>query len=158
MMDKNNDNTQTSKSLPWYKEGLRFQCTECGKCCTGSPGYVWITELEMQAVAKLLKISLELFKKKYTRQRENRYSLIEKKNLNNEYDCIFLKDKKCSIYQERPRQCRTFPWWKENLASEESWKAAAQYCEGIHEEAALVPYEKIEQQLHLNQNSLIQKS
>ena len=26
----------------WYHLGLRFQCTGCGDCCTGAPGYVWI--------------------------------------------------------------------------------------------------------------------
>ncbi len=136
------DNELTT-SLPWYKEGLRFKCTGCGQCCTGGPGYVWITQEEMEAMAKQLEISLDLFKRKYTRQKDNRYALIEKKSANNEYDCIFLKDKKCTIYQLRPKQCRTFPWWKENLNTEESWKLAAQDCEGINLDAPLIPYEEI---------------
>lgn len=96
----------------------------------------------MAAIAKLLDISVELFKRKYVRQRNNRFALIEKKSQNN--DCIFLKDKKCSIYQARPTQCRTFPFWIENLNSEESWKLAAQSCEGINDDAPLIPYEKIQ--------------
>ena len=139
---------KSSSKLPWYKDGLRFQCTECGQCCTGSPGYVWVTEQEMEAMAKHLKIPIDLFKRKYTRQSGNRYALIEKKTMHNEYDCIFLKDKKCTIYQFRPKQCRTFPWWKENLNSEESWKLAAQSCEGINDDAPLVPFEEIEQKLN----------
>lgn len=134
--------------LPWYKEGLKFQCTECGKCCTGAPGYVWVTKEEMSAIAVFLNISIELFKRKYVRQRDNRYALVEKKSENNA--CIFLKDKKCSIYQARPAQCRTFPWWRENLNSKESWDLAAQSCEGINDEAPLVPYDQIEESLHLN--------
>lgn len=128
--------------LPWYKDGLKFQCTECGKCCTGTPGYIWVTREEMSAIAELLNISLELFKRKYVRQRDNRYALVEKKSENNA--CIFLKEKKCSIYEARPSQCRTFPWWKENLNSKESWDLAAQSCEGINEAATLVPYDQIE--------------
>src|SRR6202012_4519691 len=120
---------------PWYKEGLRFQCTECGKCCTGGPGYVWVSEEEMMAIAKLLKISVEKFKRNYTRQRDNRYALVERKSFDNQYDCIFLKDKKCTVYQARPNQCKTFPWWKNNLNTEESWEIAALSCEGINEEA-----------------------
>lgn len=133
-----------SSSLPWYKGGLRFQCTECGKCCTGPSGYVWVTEDEMHAMAVQLNIPLDLFVRKYVRQRDNRYALIEKKNASGEYDCIFLKDKKCQVYQVRPSQCRTFPWWKENLDTEESWKRAALGCEGINDQAPLVPYEEIE--------------
>lgn len=139
-----------SSSLPWYKEGLRFQCTECGKCCSGSPGYVWVTEPEMESIAQILKISLEAFKKKYVRQKYNRYALVEKQSINNDYDCVFLKDKKCMIYQARPKQCRTFPWWKENLRTEESWKLAAQNCEGIQDSAPVVPFEEIDKQLQLN--------
>jgi Fe-S-cluster containining protein len=136
---------QTSESLPWYKEGLRFQCTECGKCCTGAPGYIWVTDAEITAMAAFLNIPVDLFKRKYIRSRDNRYSLIEKKALNGDMDCIFLKDKKCLVYKARPTQCRTFPWWKENLASEESWKAAGKNCEGINDAAPLVSYSQIVQ-------------
>lgn len=133
------------KQLPWYKDGLKFQCTECGKCCTGSPGFVWVSKEEIISIAKLLNISVELFKKKYLRQRDNRYALVEKKSQN--HDCIFLKDKKCLIYQARPSQCRTFPWWRENLNTKESWKLASESCEGINEQAPLVSYEQIEKLL-----------
>lgn len=146
-----NQNNHTK--LPWYKEGLNFKCTECGKCCTGPTGYVWVTEEEMQAMAHVLKLPLDLFKRKYTRQRDNRYALIEKRALNNDYDCIFLQGKKCMIYQARPTQCRTFPWWPENLLTEESWEVASLSCEGINENAPKVPYEKIEEQLRLNINT-----
>lgn len=137
----------SASSLPWYKEGLRFKCTECGKCCTGSPGYVWVNEAEIAAMAEFLNISIEAFSRKYLRQKNNRYALIEKKSQGN-FDCIFLKDKKCSIYPVRPAQCRKFPWWKENLNSEESWKLAAQECEGINDDAPLVPYSKINEVLN----------
>lgn len=142
--------TNKLKTLPWYKEGLRFQCTGCGKCCSGSPGYVWISEVEIEAAAKFLNISVEMFKRKYIRQRYNRFALTEIKAVNNEYDCVFLKDKKCTIYPVRPKQCQTFPWWKQNLNSEESWNLAAKDCEGIHADAPVVPYDEIEKQLQCN--------
>lgn len=138
-------------SLPWYKEGLRFKCTECGKCCTGSTGFVWVRQEEMEAMATSLNMPLEQFKKKYIRQRDNRYALIEKKTPQGDYDCIFLKDKKCQVYQARPLQCRTFPWWKENLTSEESWNLAAEECEGINDQAPLLPYSQIVQLVQANE-------
>lgn len=146
------EETQTNQktSEPWYKEGLRFKCTECGKCCTGAPGYVWVTVDEIIEMAKLLNISVDLFSKKYIRQRNNRFALIEKKGYIGESECIFLKDKKCQIYQARPKQCRTYPWWKENLNTEESWKLAAEQCEGINLDAPLISFSKIEQTLKDN--------
>ncbi len=140
-------------NLPWYKDGLAFQCTQCGQCCTGQPGYVWVTEEEMDAMAKVLNISLDLFKRKYIRQLDNRYALTERKALNNDYDCVFLKDKKCQVYQARPIQCRTYPWWNENLNSKQSWDLAAKECEGINEESPLVPYEQIIQILSTNRSN-----
>lgn len=132
---------EPSSKLPWYKDGLRFKCTECGKCCTGKPGFVWVTLHEIEAMAKALNVSVDLFKRKYVRQRNNQYALVEKTSQNNA--CIFLSGTKCMVYQARPKQCRTYPWWKENLNSEESWQLAAQSCEGINDQAPLVPYSQI---------------
>lgn len=140
-------------SLPWYKEGLRFECTGCGKCCTGPSGYVWINEEEMKSIAASLNMTLELFKRKYVRRKDNRYALIELKKGSQQYDCVFLKDKKCQIYENRPTQCRTYPWWRQSLTSEESWKQASEACEGIHDKAPLLPYEQIEKLVQINESS-----
>jgi Fe-S-cluster containining protein len=135
---------------PWYAKGLRFKCTECGKCCTGGPGYAWVDDQEIQAMADYLKITPKDFGKKYLRFVQGRYSLIEKRN----YDCIFLKDKKCTIYPVRPQQCRTFPWWAQNLSSPEAWEEAAQDCEGISKDAPVVPLTTIQSQLMIDKKSL----
>jgi len=145
MAAKDRKDDSPTSPLPWYKEGLRFECTQCGKCCTGSPGYVWVTEAEISAMAGFLNISTAEFKKKYVRLCNNRFALVERKSQG--YDCVFLKDNKCLVYGARPTQCRTFPWWKENLNSEESWKLAARECEGINENAPVVPLSHIEKSL-----------
>ncbi len=131
--------------MTWYKDGLRFKCTGCGQCCTGSPGYVWITPNEAQAMADHLKISLDEFLRKYTRRIGNRVSLKEHSKT---YDCVFLQGKKCTLYDVRPKQCRTFPWWPENLSSPESWKETAMRCEGVnHPDAPLISLGDIEKNL-----------
>lgn len=135
---------------PWYAQGLRFKCTECGQCCTGTPGYVWVSEAEIQALANHLHLSTKEFAKQFLRYVDGRYALLETpSNLEkpSNYDCIFLKDKKCQVYTVRPTQCRTFPWWAQNLASPEDWEAAASYCEGISSNAPLVPLSEIQSQL-----------
>ena len=135
---------------PWYKEGLRFKCTGCGQCCTGAPGYVWIDEEEMAQMADFLHISQEDFVKKYTRRIGDRLSLIEHPT---NYDCVFLKERKCLVYSARPRQCRAFPWWKDNLRSCKDWKEAAKRCEGIdHPDAPLIPLSEIEAALKKNES------
>ena len=133
---------------PWYKDGLRFQCTACGKCCSGFSGYVWVTESEMLAMAEYLDISLSLFKRKYVRQKDNKYALVELRARN--YDCIFLRDNKCIVYPVRPKQCKIYPWWKENLKSKESWECAKMECEGLNDdEAPLFTKEELEKILNI---------
>ena len=36
----------------WYDDGLRFECTQCGNCCTGPPGMVWFTPEEGRRMAE----------------------------------------------------------------------------------------------------------
>lgn len=132
---------------PWYKDGLRFKCTECGQCCTGAPGYAWVNDDEIQAIAKFLKLDVETFGKRYLRYVNGRYALLEQRET---FDCIFLKNKKCQIYPVRPTQCRTFPWWAQNLATPEDWKEAAKYCEGINDEAPLISIEVIQSNLEID--------
>lgn len=130
---------------PWYQNGLRFRCTECGQCCTGGPGYVWVTQEEIAEIAQHLQITEDAFIRKYTRQVGSKLALLENKK---NYDCVFLKDKRCSVYTVRPKQCRTFPWWKENLSSQEAWEQAASYCEGIdREDAPLISIGEIKKHL-----------
>jgi len=45
--------------------------------------------------------------------------------------CRFLENKKCTIYQARPTQCRTWPFWPE-LMNARSWaKEVAGFCPGV---------------------------
>lgn len=140
---------KTIKETPWYEEGIKFRCTECGKCCTGQPGYVWVSREEMGRIAEHLQMPLDKFMCTYVRQKDNRYALTEKRASN--YDCVFLKDKKCTIYAVRPTQCRTYPWWLSNLKSKECWEQAKEICEGIRDDAPLVPYSIIQENLALEE-------
>jgi len=113
----------------WFAKGLRFGCTECGKCCTGSPGYVFLEESDIERLSTSLEIDRDAFLKKYTRQIGKQISLIE---LEPHYDCIFLqKGLSCRVYNARPKQCRTFPFWQHVIQDEKSWKATKADCEGI---------------------------
>jgi uncharacterized protein len=132
----------------WYEDGVRFRCVhpECSRCCTGArgPGYVWVSADDMEAMATHLQISFDEFTRKYIRQIEYSFSLIEKRN----YDCVFLKDGKCSVYPVRPTQCRTYPFWPENMRSEFAWSKEGRDCPGINQDESTVSAAQIEQALH----------
>lgn len=130
--------------VEWYEQGLRFKCTGCGACCTGSPGYVWITEPEAMEMADFLKIPLTEFIRLYTRLVKGRLSLKEHPKT---YDCVFLNGRKCQVYGARPTQCRTFPFWSDNLTTREEWAETAKRCEGIdHPDAPLISIDQIRKQ------------
>jgi uncharacterized protein len=131
---------------PWYAQGLRFSCTQCGNCCTGRRGFVWITDEEISQLAKLLGKSLEETIEQYCRRVGGRFSLKENFNpRHGGYDCVFLKEippepdsgkvthskRVCSIYTARPAQCRAWPFWESNLASREIWEMTGERCPGI---------------------------
>ena len=80
--------------IPWYADGLRFTCTQCGNCCTGAPGVVWISKREIQRLADHLKLTTAQVVEKYCRVVGSKYSLKENRNQRGEYDCIFLKEEK----------------------------------------------------------------
>jgi hypothetical protein len=53
--------------------------------------------------------------------------------------CIYLdEDKKCTTYESRPAQCRSFPFWAENVRSDRSWKKTVSECPGLESEEAFI--------------------
>ena len=114
----------------WYREGLRFQCSGCGGCCRGPGGYVWLTVEEMEKIAARLKIPFKQFTRRYIRQVREKYALIDGPG----DDCIFLNQQgRCDVYEERPEQCRTFPWWPENLVNRAAWEENYNECPGMNQ-------------------------
>ncbi len=111
----------------WFEDGLHFECGRCGHCCQGE-GYVWVGKRRIEAIARFLGLDPEAFGRRYLRRVGGRLSLVEKAD----GDCVFWdREQGCTIYEARPEQCRSFPFWPEHLASPESWRQAARSCGGI---------------------------
>ncbi len=129
---------------PWFKEGLRFECTQCGNCCTGAPGYVWVNQEEIDALAESIGLSVEEFERQYVRRVGVRRSLVELPN----GDCVFFdgKTRRCTVYGSRPRQCRTWPFWQSNVRTAETWADTCQVCPGSGH-GALYPVEEVLRQV-----------
>ena len=137
----------------WYADGLRFTCSQCGNCCTGGPGFVWITKEEIVKLAAMLKLTPQETVERYCRKIDGQFSLREKRGPGGAYDCIFLQEEEttrrttradgtdetivhtkriCSVYAARPLQCRTWPFWPEILSSKSVWDHAARKCHGMN--------------------------
>lgn len=116
--------------------GLRFECTMCGNCCSGPPGFVLFAEDEGRAIAARLGISRERFLAEYTEATPRGRSLIEKPGAHG-LDCVFLDRDAvpgkavCGIYEDRPSQCKTWPFWPALLASRDDWVRAKRTCPGL---------------------------
>jgi Fe-S-cluster containining protein len=114
-------------SEPWYRDGLRFTCTQCGDCCTGAPGYVWVRDEELAALAAHRGESVEEVRDLYTRSTSRGRTLRERAN----GDCVFYDRKVgCTVYPARPAQCRTWPFWESNVATPADWQHTCAVCPG----------------------------
>ncbi len=124
-----------NQSEVWFADGLRFTCTQCGNCCTGEPGFIWISIEEVHRLAAHLRLDPDEVVDRYCRKIDGKLSLRERRNSRGEHDCIFLEEtgakRTCRIYPARPLQCRTWPFWDSNLQDESRWKRASKRCPGI---------------------------
>ncbi|MEE2907957.1 MAG: YkgJ family cysteine cluster protein [Planctomycetota bacterium] len=133
----------------WFGDGLQFQCTQCGNCCTGPPGAVWFTDEEGESMANQLGMTLAAFRKRWARRLKDGWSLKETLTEHG-WDCVFLDRQTvsgkaiCRLYGARPGQCRTWPFWPENLESRAAWEDARRQtpCPGMGQ-GPLIPVEDI---------------
>ncbi len=128
------------------KDGLRFQCQGSGKCCVsrGGYGYVYLSQKDRQRFAKYFRITTREFTKQYCAKTDGWYHLKDFTGA-----CSFLKDKRCSVYEARPTQCRTWPFWPENMQAKVWDMEIAGFCPGVGK-GPLVPAKEIQRQLRMD--------
>ena len=88
-------------------------CESCqGRCCTGESGYIYVSKNEIQKISTLLNLEVKLFVEKYLFKKMYKYS-IKEIQYNDSFECIFYdrESNGCNIYDARPTQCKTFPFW-----------------------------------------------
>ena len=109
---------------------LRFECTQCGACCTGNSNhYVALNQREAREICHYLGITDKWFKQRYVTKRDGLYIGIKMEKAGH---CPFLNDNgRCDIYPVRPTQCRTYPYWPELVHNKSTWFAEKKRCEGI---------------------------
>ncbi len=97
------------------KEGIKFECQGSGNCCVsrGSYGFVYLSDKDLKRFSNYFNLSIDSFKSKFCQITDGFIHLSEKKSFNGK--CIFLKNNRCTVYESRPSQCRTWPFWNENM-------------------------------------------
>ena len=120
----------------------------------GGPGYVWISDEEIRRLALHLNLTPEETVEQHCRKINGKFSLKETRSVSGSFDCTFLKEIKpprssrngntivqakrvCGIYQVRPLQCRTWPFWPENLESKADWEIETRKMSGNEHRHAL---------------------
>ncbi|MFP5520514.1 MAG: YkgJ family cysteine cluster protein [Bdellovibrionia bacterium] len=150
-MTPNKVSSKSNEAETWWHEGVRFECQGSGKCCTshGEFGYVFMTPEDRRRMAKVLKMSTSAFTKKFCQRTQGVWHLKEDpKNP----DCMFLKEKRCSVYEGRPTQCRTWPFWPEVMNAKAWSKDVKAFCPGVGK-GKIIPREKIEKELEIQRKS-----
>ena len=113
-----------------------FSCQRCSRCCRKEPGIVALTQNDFENARKNLNLSakdfLEQCCREIYRDGEVFVGLKEKQN----YDCIFWHNE-CIIYEDRPVQCRTFPFWPYLVEDDDAWKYEKNRCPGLDQESGL---------------------
>lgn len=80
----------------------KIDCLDCAGCCTGIPPIV--TKADVGRIAKDFGMKPADFEKKYLVEDEDGDTVM------NTTPCPFLApDRKCTIYEIRPKACRQFP-------------------------------------------------
>lgn len=118
-------------SKPYYQKtrGLRFECTRCGHCCT-RPGPVYFPEPELERAAAHLGLTPRGFRSRYAVRRIDGVPALDP---GNDLPCPFYDETDgCTIYDARPTQCRTFPFWPEIVNRKRDWDREARECEGMN--------------------------
>ncbi|TVR92858.1 MAG: YkgJ family cysteine cluster protein [Spirochaetaceae bacterium] len=115
-----------------HSNGLRFECNRCSHCCRHDPGLVFLAEEDIVRIPQYLRIGRAEFLARYCRNVDigtvRRITIDERPN----YDCVFWSENGCEIYEVRPLQCRSYPFWASVVESVESWQAESEHCPGIN--------------------------
>jgi len=117
-----------------------FQCQNSGNCCRAD-GIVVASPQEVEKMATLLKLDISTFLNRYTK-RKNGWTIIADKNFRQ--NCFLDHCNKCSIYDARPKACRTYPNWDYIWKSDEVLLREAAQCKGLNQAIESVQIENVQ--------------
>jgi hypothetical protein len=137
---------------PFYENGLSFACTRCSRCCVGQPGHVFLSKDDVQRLLILLSLDFRRFYEEYCISIDTGEGVAISLRETGDHACILWSVPGCSVYDARPIQCSTYPFWSSIIESPESWSRESAECPGI---GIGNPYERteIESALYLRRSA-----
>jgi len=113
---------------PWWSQGVRFECQGTGRCCVsrGAQGYVYLTLADRRRLARHFGISTLAFTRRHCAKTDGHFHLKD-----TEGPCRYLEGTRCGVYEARPTQCRTWPFWPENMGAKTWSRDIAPFCAGV---------------------------
>ena len=114
-----------------YIEEIKFECQGSSNCCVsrGTYGYVYLSNKDVNKLAKFTNLKIDVFLDLYCDKTDGFTHL---KEINKNGSCQFLEKKRCSVYKARPTQCRTWPFWSENMNAKIWNEEISSFCPGIN--------------------------
>ncbi|MGC4114127.1 MAG: YkgJ family cysteine cluster protein [Myxococcales bacterium] len=108
---------------------LRFECQGCGQCChtRGEAGFVVLTAEDQRRLAAHFRMPLAAFLEAFTATLGEQVQLKEEPGRT---ACLLMEGTRCGVYQARPLQCRTWPFWPEHLEPGAFEREVASFCPG----------------------------
>lgn len=124
-----------------YKQGIRFSCRKCGKCCVSAREdmcmYLFLPDIEN--IAAYLGVTKLDLVKKYCNIINDRFIFADgpmeimrvelKKGRGGA--CVFLEEGLCRIYPSRPELCRLGPFTAGYMHSRKYFSLFKSICRGI---------------------------
>lgn len=111
--------------------GFCFSCQRCLHCCSGEPGFVFLSKDDVMRACSFLNIGTDEFLGIYCRKIDyGTYYLVSLKE-RDDYSCIFLDEMGCTIYPARPLQCKTYPFWRGLADDPDAMEDEKRNCPGI---------------------------
>ena len=114
-------NDNTAKSGPFS-----FKCMRCGICCR-EDGFVFFLRDDIRRAAKFLGMTTSAFTKEYLIKTADGWAV----SVTTRRPCVFLSKEGCAINDAKPKQCGTFPYWKEYVGSDGMLKDFDRPCPGV---------------------------
>ena len=129
-----------SATITAFKDGVRFRCTQCGKCCTSLGRELPLLIDDVQRLAGHLRMTSQAFVRRYcvyvidvVREGELTVRIPSLQlRLPRSGRCVFLTDSNlCSVHEAKPFVCGHSPFMRYVAHDQERWNAAVSMCPGI---------------------------
>ncbi|HOJ49469.1 MAG TPA: YkgJ family cysteine cluster protein [Spirochaetota bacterium] len=134
----------------YIPDNFSFDCQNCGNCCRKDTGFVLLLEKDILRICEKINISKKEFIEKYTKRDDIFLSLKEKDNL----DCIFWDEttyfKGCKIYEIKPYQCTSYPYWVSVFKNRERFEKTIKNCPGFFKGNKILKKEDILEKIYLD--------